>query len=80
MSSEAPECPICLDVGCDYKTACGHEFHAHCLHEWAQKDKRLLSCPVCYHENVLRKDFGPRVVVFPKDICCRNNYIRGERS
>ncbi len=36
------ECSICIDNGCDCRTACGHWFHVACISQW---DKP--SCPVC---------------------------------
>mmetsp|Transcript_67865 Transcript_67865/g.175958 ORF Transcript_67865/g.175958 Transcript_67865/m.175958 type:complete len:253 (+) Transcript_67865:83-841(+) len=46
---EEQECPVCLELlGADnqsvVRTACGHCFHAACLHEWAL---RAAVCPLC---------------------------------
>jgi len=44
VDSEAAQCCICLDVHCDYRTSCNHDFHRQCLEQWAEI---RLHCPLC---------------------------------
>ncbi len=45
-------CSICLDEGVDYKSGCGHYFHAADLQEWVRKSGKF-TCPIC------RQDIRP---------------------
>ena len=50
-STSDPACSICL---CDYedgdemaKVSCGHTYHFHCIHAWAESHHR---CPLCNYD------------------------------
>jgi len=38
------QCCVCLEQACNFRTSCGHFFHANCISDWLEVKSR---CPIC---------------------------------